>query len=102
MSEPFVARHIGPAPEDTARMLDTVGYASVEDLIDAAIPEPIRWRGPLHLPPAASEAEALAELDSLASRNRVLTSMIGLGYHGTFTPPVIQRNVLEDPAWYTA
>ncbi|HKS99377.1 MAG TPA: aminomethyl-transferring glycine dehydrogenase [Rugosimonospora sp.] len=103
MSEfPFTRRHIGPAAEDAARMLEATGYASVEDLMDAAIPESIRWHGRLALPPAATEADALAEINSLASRNRVLASMIGLGYHGTFTPPVIQRNVLENPAWYTA
>jgi glycine cleavage system P protein (glycine dehydrogenase) len=98
----FARRHIGPAAEEVARMLEVTGYASVEDLMDAAIPESIRWRGRLALPEAASEPEALAELDSLASRNRVLVSMIGLGYYGTHTPAVIQRNVLEAPAWYTA
>ncbi|MEN3308990.1 MAG: glycine dehydrogenase, partial [Micromonosporaceae bacterium] len=99
---PFARRHIGPAPQDVARMLEVTGYASVDDLMDAAIPESIRWRGRLDLPEAASEPDTIAELNSLASRNRVLTSMIGLGYHGTHTPTVIQRNVLEDPAWYTA
>ncbi len=98
----FAARHIGPSPEDVAAMLKTVGYGSVEDLMAAAIPESIRWAGTLDLPPAATEAEALAELRALAARNRPLVSMIGLGYHGTHTPAVIRRNVLENPAWYTA
>ncbi len=102
MTDLFATRHIGPTPADVAKMLDVVGYASVEELMDAAIPESIRWHGVLDLPTAASEAEAIAELRSLASRNRVLTPMIGLGYYGTHTPAVIRRNVLENPAWYTA
>ncbi|GAA2608762.1 aminomethyl-transferring glycine dehydrogenase [Dactylosporangium fulvum] len=83
-------------------MLKTVGYESVDDLMTAAIPGSIRWHKPLNLPLAASEAEVLAELRALASANRMLVSMIGLGYYGTHTPPVILRNVLEDPSWYTA
>ncbi len=83
-------------------MLEVVGYGSVEELMDAAIPESIRWNGALELPAAASEAEALAELRALAARNTVAVSMIGLGYYGTHTPAVIRRNVLENPAWYTA
>ncbi|GIH17877.1 aminomethyl-transferring glycine dehydrogenase [Rugosimonospora africana] len=99
---PFARRHIGPDPDAIQRMLSGVGYSSIEELMDAAIPESIRWHGTLNLPPAATEAETIAELDSLASRNKVLTSMIGLGYYGTHTPAVIRRNVLENPAWYTA
>ncbi|MDI1465710.1 aminomethyl-transferring glycine dehydrogenase [Catellatospora sp. KI3] len=98
----FVERHIGPGSADTDRMLNAIGYSSIEELMDAAIPEVIRWHGTLDLPAAATEAETLAELRALASRNSVLTSMIGLGYHGTHTPGVIKRNVLESPAWYTA
>ncbi|MEV8513595.1 aminomethyl-transferring glycine dehydrogenase [Dactylosporangium sp. NPDC051484] len=98
----FAARHIGPSVDDHARMLKAVGYESVEELMTAAIPGSIRWREPLELPPAASEAQVLAELRALASANRPLVSMIGLGYYGTHTPPVILRNVLEDPSWYTA
>ncbi len=98
----FADRHIGPNPDEVRRMLETVGYGSVEELMDAAIPEVIRWHGRLDLPPAASEAEVLAELRELASHNSVLVSMIGLGYYGTHTPGVIRRNVLENPAWYTA
>ncbi|WP_213454705.1 aminomethyl-transferring glycine dehydrogenase [Rhizomonospora bruguierae] len=98
----FADRHIGPTPEDQRRMLDAVGYGSVDELMDAAIPEVIRWHGTLDLPPAGTEEQALAELRAIAGRNTVATSMIGLGYHGTHTPPVIRRNVLENPAWYTA
>jgi glycine dehydrogenase len=99
---PFAVRHIGPSPDEQRRMLDKVGYSSVEELMDAAIPEVIRWHGTLDLPPAASEGEVLAELRALADRNTVAVSMIGLGYYGTITPGVIRRNVLENPAWYTA
>ncbi|WP_406567974.1 aminomethyl-transferring glycine dehydrogenase [Dactylosporangium fulvum] len=98
----FASRHIGPSADEQARMLKTVGYESVDDLMTAAIPGSIRWHKPLNLPLAASEAEVLAELRALASANRMLVSMIGLGYYGTHTPPVILRNVLEDPSWYTA
>jgi glycine dehydrogenase len=98
----FSRRHIGPSPEDQHRMLDTVGYGGLDELLDAAIPEAIRWSAPLDLPPAGSEAEVLAELRALAAANTPAVSMIGLGYAGTHTPPVIRRNVLENPAWYTA
>ncbi len=83
-------------------MLAVVGYGSLEELVADALPATIVDDAPLDIPEAVSEHEALAELRSLAARNRVLTSMIGLGYHATLTPPVILRNVLEDPAWYTA
>jgi len=98
----FAARHIGPDAEAQTQMLKAIGYASLEALMDAAIPEVIRWHGRLELPAAASEEETIAELRAIAARNTVATSMIGLGYHGTFTPAVIRRNVLENPAWYTA
>ncbi len=98
----FATRHIGPRPEEQAKMLAAVGYGSLEELTAAAVPGSIRSADPLRLPPARSEEEVLAELRALARRNRVLTSMIGLGYYGTVTPPVIRRNVLENPAWYTA
>ncbi|NJP33979.1 aminomethyl-transferring glycine dehydrogenase [Micromonospora thermarum] len=101
-AEQFAARHIGPDPDDERRMLEVVGYGSIDELMDAAIPEVIRWHGTLDLPEPASEHDALAELRALAARNTVAVSMIGLGYHGTHTPAVIRRNVLENPAWYTA
>src|SRR4030095_14610349 len=99
---PSAARHVGPSPDEQRRMLDTIGYGSVDELMDAAIPEAIRWHRALDLPPAASEAEVLAELRELAGANQLVTSMIGLGYYRTHTPGVIRRNVLENPAWYTA
>src|SRR4051812_47075513 len=98
----FAARHIGPRPADTAEMLAAIGFDSLEALVDAAVPEGVRDRAPLQVPPAADEAAVLAELRERAAANDVLTSMIGLGYSGTVTPPVIQRNILENPAWYTA
>ena len=98
----FSDRHIGPDSAGVERMLTAIGYSSLDELMDAAIPEVIRWHGTLDLPAAATETETLGELRALAGRNRVLTSMIGLGYYGTHTPGVIKRNVLENPAWYTA
>jgi len=102
LDAPFATRHIGPSPDDVAKMLATVGYGSVDEMMDVAIPEPIRFHGRLALPAAATEAEVTAELRAIAARNKPLVSMIGLGYYGTHTPPVIRRNVLEDPSWYTA
>ncbi|WP_169952427.1 aminomethyl-transferring glycine dehydrogenase [Microbispora sp. H11081] len=99
---PFATRHLGPSEAARARMLEAVGYESVADLVAVAVPEAIRTKAPLNLPEAVGEAEALAELRALAARNRVLTPMIGLGYHDTITPGVVQRNVLENPGWYTA
>ncbi|MER5890640.1 aminomethyl-transferring glycine dehydrogenase [Streptomyces sp. NPDC001941] len=99
---PFEQRHIGPDSEARAKMLAQVGYGSLDELTDAAVPDVIKSAGALGLPAARTEAEVLAELRSLADRNKVLGSMIGLGYYGTFTPPVILRNVMENPAWYTA
>ncbi|MEU9025888.1 aminomethyl-transferring glycine dehydrogenase [Actinomadura sp. NPDC048394] len=98
----FADRHVGPSPDERARMLAAIGYSGAEALIDDAVPAAIRTSRPLELPPALSETAALARLRELASRNTVLTSMIGLGYHGTITPGVILRNVLENPGWYTA
>jgi glycine dehydrogenase len=98
----FADRHIGPSPDEHARMLEVVGYADIGALIDDAVPAAIRSDRPLDLPPALSEAGALRRLRELAAGNEVLTSMIGLGYHGTITPGVILRNVLENPGWYTA
>ncbi|HET8896382.1 MAG TPA: glycine dehydrogenase (aminomethyl-transferring), partial [Protaetiibacter sp.] len=100
----FADRHIGTDRAAQTSMLEVLGYASVDALMDAAIPSGIRVApgAPTALPPAASEVEALAELRALAARNRVARPMIGLGYYGTHTPAVIQRNVLENPSWYTA
>jgi glycine dehydrogenase len=105
LSEPatrFADRHLGPRPEDVEQMLATLGVATLDELIDQAVPKTIRTDQPLRLPDARSEPEVLATLRRLAGRNQVVTSLIGCGYHGTHTPAVIQRNVLEAPAWYTA
>ncbi|WP_329542433.1 aminomethyl-transferring glycine dehydrogenase [Streptomyces sp. NBC_01358] len=99
---PFEQRHIGPDAEAQAKMLAQVGYGSLDELTAAAVPDVIRSAEALNLPAARTEAEVLAELRLLADRNQVLAPMIGLGYYGTFTPPVILRNVMENPAWYTA
>ena len=101
-SIPFSRRHIGPGPDDQARMLAHVGYPDLATFTDAVVPEVIRWHEALDLPAAAGEPETLAELRSMADRNVVAHSMIGLGYSGTHTPGVILRNILENPAWYTA
>ncbi|MFE6777625.1 aminomethyl-transferring glycine dehydrogenase [Streptomyces sp. NPDC057702] len=99
---PFDERHIGPDREAQAKMLAQIGFGSLDDLTAAAVPDVIKSAEALRLPDARTEAEVLAELRGLADRNEVVTPMIGLGYHGTFTPPVILRNVMENPAWYTA
>ncbi|GBP99140.1 glycine dehydrogenase (aminomethyl-transferring) [Streptomyces spongiicola] len=99
---PFEQRHIGPDTEAQAKMLAQIGYGSLDELTAAAVPDVIRSTEALGLPGARTEAEVLAELRGLADRNQVLAPMIGLGYHGTFTPPVVLRNVMENPAWYTA
>src|SRR3954454_11983621 len=101
-ASPFAQRHIGPSAADEQRMLEVLGYTSLDDLLADAVPAGIREKLALALPPAGSEAEVAAELRALAAQNRPLTSMIGLGYYDTITPPVIRRNVLENPAWYTA
>ncbi|MEW1723427.1 aminomethyl-transferring glycine dehydrogenase [Streptomyces sp. NPDC093109] len=99
---PFEQRHIGPDAGAQAKMLAQVGYGSLDELTAAAVPDAIKSAEALRLPDARTEAEVLAELRALADRNQVLAPMIGLGYYGTFTPPVILRNVMENPAWYTA
>ncbi len=99
----FAARHIGPSDEDRRAMLATLGYASLDDLLRAALPTYARPPASLEsLPAPRTEREALEDLRRLAGRNKVAVSMIGLGYYGTITPAVIRRNVLENPAWYTA
>ncbi len=99
---PFVERHIGPSPSDIEAMLEVVGQPSLDALVDAAVPGSIRVQRALRLDAAPSEAAVVRELRGLANLNTVMRSMIGLGYYGTQTPPVVQRNVLENPAWYTA
>jgi glycine dehydrogenase len=97
----FVRRHIGPNAAETAAMLKVVGCDSLDALVDAAVPKAIRLNQPLNLPAAQSEFNALRELKSIASQNQVFRSFIGMGYYDCITPPVIQRNVLENPGWYT-
>ena len=98
----FVGRHVGPDAAETRAMLDVLGLESLDQLIDKVIPASILSAAPLALPEGRSEPEALALLRAIADKNRVLRSFIGTGYHDTFTPTVILRNVLENPAWYTA
>src|SRR5438270_1501386 len=98
----FADRHIGPSPEETAQMLREIGFADLDALVDATVPKNIRLDRVLELPAAKSENDALAELRALASQNRIARNFIGAGYSDTITPPVIQRNILENPGWYTA
>jgi glycine dehydrogenase len=98
----FQRRHLGVGPSDRAAMLATLGFERLDQLIDAAVPRKIRDDAPLDLPEATPEHEVLAELREIAARNTPATPMIGLGHHGTITPAVLRRNVLEDPGWYTA
>src|ERR1700694_3971140 len=98
----FVRRHIGPSPRDIAAMLETVGAKTLSAMMAETLPSSIRQKTPLDLGAALSETEALAHMTALASKNQVFTSLIGQGYSGTILPAVIQRNILENPAWYTA
>jgi glycine dehydrogenase len=98
----FADRHIGSSPEEVADMLHVVGAATMDEFVRRVVPDSIRLDEPLPLPPALTEVEVLNRLREHADRNTVATSMIGMGYYGTVTPPVLLRNVLENPAWYTA
>ena len=101
-AQDFSPRHIGPDDDAITSMLATVGYPDMDSLIDAAVPDAIREDTPIGLPCIPDEAEALSRLREVADQNRLVTSLIGCGYYGTITPNVILRNVLENPAWYTA
>jgi glycine dehydrogenase len=101
-ADTFVRRHIGPSPRDVTAMLETVGVKTLGQLVGETLPDSIRQKAPLDLASPLSEAEALAHMRGLASQNEVFTSLIGQGYSGTILPAVIQRNILENPAWYTA
>ena len=101
-ADAFADRHIGPRSDELPAMLGPLGYHDLDELIEAVVPESIRLERPLDLPPPLTEAEALAALGELAGGNRVFKSYIGMGYHDTFTPPVILRNIVENPGWYTA
>ncbi len=98
----FAQRHIGPDTQETQTMLDSLGLQSLEQLVDQAVPATIRQQDSLDLAAPKTEAEALAAIKDIASRNQIFKTYIGMGYHDTFTPPVILRNVLENPGWYTA
>ncbi len=97
----FDERHIGPNEQEKRELLALLGYQNLDDLIDVAVPRAIRTPTKLNLPPARSEGEALTDLRRIASQNKVFRSFIGQGYYDTITPPVIQRNILENPGWYT-
>ncbi|WP_312317857.1 aminomethyl-transferring glycine dehydrogenase [Stenotrophomonas sp.] len=101
-SHAFVERHIGPNDAEIAQMLDVVGHASLDALTDAIVPASIKSPAPLALPESMTEVEALAKIRAIADKNQVFRTFIGQGYYGTLTPNVILRNVLENPAWYTA
>src|SRR5262245_24309607 len=99
----FVSRHVAPTADEQAAMLAALGLGSLEELVNKSVPAAIRSDKPLDLPKARDEAAVMAELAELAAMNAAdVKSLIGLGYHGTHTPPVILRNVLENPGWYTA
>lgn len=99
--KPFSTRHIGPNPDDVASMLKVLSYGSLDELVDTAVPKDIQDKSPLKIPPGIGEHEALAELKSIMAQNKPYRSMIGLGYFNCVTPPVVIRNILENPAWYT-
>ncbi|MDW3206809.1 MAG: aminomethyl-transferring glycine dehydrogenase [Alphaproteobacteria bacterium] len=98
----FIRRHIGPGKPQIKEMLGELGYKSLNELIETAVPPSIRIDDPLDIPPSISERKTLSALRAIADKNKVCTTMIGMGYYGTITPPVILRNVLENPGWYTA
>ncbi|GAB1543743.1 hypothetical protein NUACC21_64190 [Scytonema sp. NUACC21] len=98
----FQERHIGPSSNDIQKILEVLGYSTLDDLIDKAVPPGIRLSGSLKLPESQTEYAALAQLKDIASKNQVFRSFIGMGYSNCITPAVIQRNILENPGWYTA
>ena len=98
----FIQRHLGPDNEQCAAMLDELGLASLDELITQAVPQSILSTTPLNLPAGLSEQVALGELKNIAAQNHCFESLLGMGYHDTVVPGVIQRNVLENPSWYTA
>jgi glycine dehydrogenase len=101
-TDSFVPRHVGPSEAEVSEMLGVLGYATLDELIDATIPAPIRTRRPLAIHERRTEHEALEAMRDIARKNRIFRSYLGYGYHDTYTPPVIQRNILENPGWYTA
>jgi glycine dehydrogenase len=101
-NDEFVQRHIGPDAQQTAAMLATLGVSSINELIDKTVPGNIRLKGELNLGAAVTEANALAQLKAIASKNKIFKNYIGMGYYDTHVPHVVLRNVLENPGWYTA
>ena len=101
-TDSFVLRHIGPSKNEVSEMVKTIGVSSVDELIDKTIPSDIRLANNLNLPIALSEFEYLSHIQELANKNKLFKNYIGLGYHPTILPGVIQRNILENPGWYTA
>src|SRR5690349_5609109 len=101
-ADSFIPRHVGPNEAEVAAMLAVIGYATLDELIDATIPAPIRLRRPLAIHERRSEHEALAAMRAIAQKNRIFRSYLAYGNHDTYSPPVIQRNILENPGWYTA
>jgi glycine dehydrogenase len=98
----FLSRHLGPNKITEKEMLKTVGLTSLEELVQATLPAGLASPQPSKLPPARSETRALADLEKILSQNKPFRSLIGLGYHGTITPPVLRRAIIEDPGWYTS
>src|SRR6476659_4185551 len=101
-TDQFIFRHIGPNEDEIRQMLEYLGFATLDEMIAATVPAGIRSNRALATGPARSEFELIAELRQMASRNKVYRSYMGLGYYDCITPPVIQRNILENPGWYTA
>ena len=98
----FISRHIGPDERGCADMLSQIGMTSLDALIGQTVPESIRSTAPLALDAPLSEAMLLSHMQDLAGKNKVMTSLIGMGYYDCYMPPVLQRNILENPGWYTA
>ena len=98
----FIHRHIGPSKNEITQMLDKLGMSSLDELIDKVVPDSIRMSGELELPESRTEIDVLNQLRGMADRNQLAKSMIGMGYHNIILPGVIQRNLLENPGWYTA
>src|SRR5262245_59737200 len=98
----FISRHIGPDEAEVAEMLRVIGAPSLDALIDQTVPSGIRARQPLSIPAPASESDLLAELQSISAQNQLFRSYVGMGYSDCITPPVVLRNILENPGWYTA
>ena len=102
IKDAFMDRHIGPTAEEKAKMLKVIGVKTMEELIEKTIPAAIRMPKPIDLPEGETEGEYLAEVRELLERNKIFKSYIGMGYYATYVPPVIMRNVFENPGWYTA